>query len=101
MSATAPIRSDAAAQRLRPTRDRSPRPPGSLPTGPAFGFLLAVFRVAGPAIPLRIAPISLVVGWSSVQSRTLSVAAFIGAALCGLALFAFVVWYGLFHFALP
>ena len=37
------------------TRDRSPRPPGSLPTGPAFGFLLAVFRVAGPAIPLRIA----------------------------------------------
>jgi hypothetical protein len=23
------------------TRDRSPRPPGSLPTGPAFGFLLA------------------------------------------------------------
>jgi hypothetical protein len=46
-------------------------------------------------------PISLVVGWSCVQSRTLSVAAFIGAALCGLALFAFVVWYGLFHFALP
>jgi hypothetical protein len=28
------------------TRDRSPRPPGSLPTRPAFGFLLAQYDVA-------------------------------------------------------
>jgi hypothetical protein len=46
-------------------------------------------------------PISLVIGWSCIQSRALSIAAFVGAALCGLALFSFVVWYGLFHFAFP
>jgi len=37
-----PFQSGRKGESVSPiTRDRSPRPPGSLPTGPAFGFLLA------------------------------------------------------------
>jgi hypothetical protein len=44
-------------------------------------------------------PISLVIGTATVQSQTLSVRAFLGALGMGLCLLAFVIWYGLFHFA--
>jgi hypothetical protein len=45
-------------------------------------------------------PISLLIGWSSLRSRALSLRALFGAVAARAALFGFVVWYGLFHFAL-
>jgi Protein of unknown function with HXXEE motif len=44
-------------------------------------------------------PISLVVGTATLQSRALSLKAFLGALALGLCLLTFVIWYGLFHFA--
>ena len=44
-------------------------------------------------------PISLVVGSAALESRALGIKAFLGALAAGLALLAFVIWYGLFHFA--
>jgi hypothetical protein len=44
-------------------------------------------------------PISLVVGWSALGSRALSIRGFLGALVLGAALLGFVIWYGLFHFA--
>lgn len=46
-------------------------------------------------------PISPIVAFACVASGTLTPAAFARACGGGLFLFAFVVWYGLFHFALP
>jgi hypothetical protein len=45
-------------------------------------------------------PISLVVGTATLQSKALSVRAFLGALTLGLCLLTFVIWYGLFHFAI-
>ena len=45
-------------------------------------------------------PISLVVGTAALQSQSLSAKAFLGALASGLCLLVFVVWYGLFHFAI-
>ena len=45
-------------------------------------------------------PISLLVGTAALQSKTLSVKAFLGALALGLCLLIFVIWYGLFHFAI-
>ena len=45
-------------------------------------------------------PISLWVGWSALRQSVLSPAAFAGAVAVGLGLMGFVIWYGLFHFAL-
>jgi len=45
-------------------------------------------------------PISLIVGNATLQSGALSVKAFLGALLAGLSLLVFVIWYGLFHFAI-
>lgn len=44
-------------------------------------------------------PISLVIGTATLQSEALSVKAFLGALAVGLSLLVFVIWYGLFHFA--
>jgi hypothetical protein len=44
-------------------------------------------------------PISLVVGWSSLQSRSISIRGFLAALALGAALLGLVIWYGLFHFA--
>ena len=44
-------------------------------------------------------PTSLVIGTAALQSRALGVKAFLGALAMGLCLLAFVIWYGLFHFA--
>lgn len=44
-------------------------------------------------------PISLAVAWITLYSRMLPISDFTAAAAMGLALFVFVVWYGLFHFA--
>ncbi|MGA9585376.1 MAG: HXXEE domain-containing protein [Terracidiphilus sp.] len=45
-------------------------------------------------------PISLLIGTSTLQSEALSVKAFLGALAVGLSLLVFVIWYGLFHFAI-
>lgn len=45
-------------------------------------------------------PLSYIVTTSCVSSRSLNVRSFALASLCGLVLFGFVVWYGLFHFAI-
>ncbi len=45
-------------------------------------------------------PISLIIGTATLQSEALSVKAFLGALAVGLSLLVFVVWYGLFHFAI-
>jgi hypothetical protein len=45
-------------------------------------------------------PISLVIGTATVQSQALSAKAFVGALVAGLCLLVFVIWYGLFHFAI-
>lgn len=45
-------------------------------------------------------PISLVIGTAAIESRVLSVKALLGALAAGLGLLAFVIWYGLFHFAI-
>jgi len=45
-------------------------------------------------------PISLVIGTATLQSQALSAKAFLGALASGLGLIVFVIWYGLFHFAL-
>ena len=45
-------------------------------------------------------PISLMVGRATFQSEALSVKAFLGALAVGLSLLVFVIWYGLFHFAI-
>jgi len=45
-------------------------------------------------------PISLIVGRATFQSEALSVKAFLGALAVGLSLLVFVIWYGLFHFAI-
>jgi hypothetical protein len=43
-------------------------------------------------------PIWLVVSCSALQDRAISLGAYLGAHLCGLAILGFVIWYGLFHF---
>jgi hypothetical protein len=45
-------------------------------------------------------PISLVLGTAAVQSKTISVKALLAALALGLGLLVFVIWYGLFHFAI-
>jgi hypothetical protein len=45
-------------------------------------------------------PMSLVIGTAALQSRTLSAKALLGALVSGLFLLVFVIWYGLFHFAI-
>jgi len=45
-------------------------------------------------------PISLAVACFALRSRVLTLKAFLDAVAVGGALFAFVVWYGLFHFAI-
>jgi hypothetical protein len=45
-------------------------------------------------------PISLVVGWSAIESGALGLKLFLGALAAGLVGLGFVVWYGLFHFAI-
>jgi len=45
-------------------------------------------------------PISLAIGTATLQSRALSIKAFLGALVLGLCLLLFVIWYGLFHFAI-
>lgn len=45
-------------------------------------------------------PISLIVGRAALESEALSVKAFLGALAVGLSLLVFVIWYGLFHFAI-
>jgi hypothetical protein len=45
-------------------------------------------------------PISLVIGTAALQSQALSAKAFLGALVSGLCLLVFVIWYGLFHFAI-
>lgn len=45
-------------------------------------------------------PISLVIGAATLQSEALSFKAFLGALAVGLSLLVFVIWYGLFHFAI-
>jgi Na+(H+)/acetate symporter ActP len=45
-------------------------------------------------------PISLIVGVATLQSEALSVKAFLGALAVGLSLLVFVIWGGLFHFAI-
>jgi len=45
-------------------------------------------------------PISVVIGTATLQSRALSAKAFLGALVSGLGLLVFVIWYGLFHFAI-
>jgi hypothetical protein len=45
-------------------------------------------------------PISLIVGTATLQSEALGVKAFLAALAVGLSLLAFVIWYGLFHFAI-
>ena len=45
-------------------------------------------------------PISLLVGWSSIRSQAVSLGALLGALALGAALLGFVIWYGLFHFAI-
>jgi hypothetical protein len=45
-------------------------------------------------------PISLVIGTATLQSQSLSIKAFAGALVLGLCLLVFVIWYGLFHFAI-
>jgi len=45
-------------------------------------------------------PISLLIGWSALQSRALGLAALSAAIAAGAALLGLVIWYGLFHFAL-
>ena len=45
-------------------------------------------------------PISLVIGTATLQSQALSAKAFLGALVSGLCLLVFVIWYGLFHFAI-
>jgi Protein of unknown function with HXXEE motif len=45
-------------------------------------------------------PISLVVGWSAIESRAIGLKPLLGALAAGLALLGFAIWYGLFHFAI-
>ncbi len=45
-------------------------------------------------------PISLIVGKATLQSEVLSVKVFLAALAVGLSLLVFVIWYGLFHFAI-
>ena len=45
-------------------------------------------------------PISVVIGTATLRSRALSAKAFLGALVSGLGLLVFVIWYGLFHFAI-
>jgi hypothetical protein len=45
-------------------------------------------------------PISLVIGTAALQSKALSVKAFLGGLALGLCLLILVIWYGLFHFAI-
>ena len=45
-------------------------------------------------------PASLVVGWSAIKSQVLGLMSFLAALAVGLALIGFVIWYGLFHFAM-
>ena len=45
-------------------------------------------------------PISLAIGTATLQSQSLSIKAFAGALVLGLCLLVFVIWYGLFHFAI-
>jgi hypothetical protein len=45
-------------------------------------------------------PISLVIGTATIQSQALNAKAFLGAVVSGLCLLAFVIWCGLFHFAI-
>lgn len=45
-------------------------------------------------------PISLMIGTATLQSEALTVKAFLGALAVGLGLLVFVIWYGLFHFAI-
>jgi len=45
-------------------------------------------------------PISLIVGTAALESHALSAKAFLGALASGLGLLVFVIWYGLFHFAI-
>lgn len=44
-------------------------------------------------------PVSLLVGWSALRQSVLSPASFAAAVAVGLGLMGFVIWYGLFHFA--
>ncbi len=45
-------------------------------------------------------PMSVVIGTATLQSRALSAKAFLGALVSGLGLLVFVIWCGLFHFAI-
>ena len=45
-------------------------------------------------------PISLVIGTATIRSQVLSIKAFFSALMLGLCLLVFVIWYGLFHFAI-
>ena len=45
-------------------------------------------------------PISLVIGTACLQSQALRTKAFLAAMALGLCLLVFVIWYGLFHFAI-
>jgi hypothetical protein len=45
-------------------------------------------------------PISLIISTVALESRALSVKAFLGALASGLGLLVFVIWYGLFRFAI-
>jgi hypothetical protein len=45
-------------------------------------------------------PVSLVVACFALRSRDITLRAFLAAVAAGGVLFAFVVWYGLFHFAI-
>lgn len=44
-------------------------------------------------------PLSVVIGWLAVRENILSRAGFAAAVSFGAALMGFVIWYGLFHFA--
>jgi Protein of unknown function with HXXEE motif len=45
-------------------------------------------------------PISLVIGTAALRSQALTVKALLGALASGLGILVFVIWYGLFHFAI-
>lgn len=45
-------------------------------------------------------PLSLGIGWIAVEERVLSRKAFAASVALGAGLMGFVIWYGLFHFAL-
>jgi hypothetical protein len=66
-------------------------------------IMTAVFDRYSPGLitaSLFYIPLSLAVAGAALQSRALSISAFFRAITLGAGLMGFIIWYGLFHFAL-